>query len=248
MIVISGILYKLNLISINSNIYYVTILYHIVNWLVLTVILKRTILIDKTTEIKTTFLSIGLSLFMYYIFINKTTDIFVDFDDLKNGIWLAIITFCGSVFLKKIYYDSKINIKDHNDRITKYIINKYKYFKQKYDCIIDCDNINIKYLIYAVMIFENYNRPWIIRKLEYIKLVFFKNATLGIMQVHSTKYISDKESIKKGISIIENKYKKISKNKKKDKKIEEVLYEYNHSNKYVNEIKYIYEILQTIQI
>jgi len=244
LIVISGILYKLDLISLDSNIYYVTILYHIINWLVLTVVLKRIILIDKRTEIKTTFLSIVLSLFMYYIFINKTTDIFFDFDDLKNGIWLAIITFCVSVFLKKIYYGSKINIEEHNDRITKYIMNNYNYFKQKYDHIITTDNVNMRYLVYAIMIFENYNRPWFARKLEYLKLFFFKNATLGIMQVNSKKYISDEESIKKGVAIIENSYKKLPKNIKKEKKIEKVLYEYNCSNKYVNEVKYIYEFLQ----
>lgn len=107
----SGILYDFDLISIDSNIYYVTILYHIINWLVLTVILKRITLIDKKTEIKTTLLSIGLSLLIYYIFINKTTDIFVDFDDLKNGIWLAIITFCGSVFLKKYTIIQKLILK-----------------------------------------------------------------------------------------------------------------------------------------
>lgn len=121
---------------------------------------------------------------------------------------------------------------------------KYKCFKQKYDYIITTDNVNIRYLVYAIMIFENYNRPWIVRKFEYIKLFLFRNATLGIMQVNSKKYISDEESIKKGVVIIENSHKKLPKNIKKDKKIEKILYEYNCSNKYVNEVKYIYEILQ----
>ena len=246
LIFVSGVLYKLNIISINSNIYYITILYHILNWIIIIVVLNRNALINKKMEIITTFLSIVLSLIIYSIFINKTTDIFVNFDDLKNGIWLAIITFCGNLFIKMIYNTSKTNAKEQNDRIIKYVTSKYRYFKSKYDNIILTDNKDVRYLVYAIMIFENYNRPWIIRKLEYIKFFIWREATLGIMQIKSKEYITNIESVKKSVIFIENIYKYLPKKMKKDKKIEKVLYKYNCSVDYVNEVKYIYELLKII--
>lgn len=247
LILVSGFLYNLNLIELNSNIYLINIFYYFINYVTLIVFLGRVELIDKKSEIKTSIFSIALSIFMYYIFINKTTNIFIDIDELKNGVWLAIITFFYSIFTKKIYYNSTIDSCSHNKNTIKYIDKKYQKFVQKYDNFINCHDTCIKNIIYSIMIFENYNRPWIIRKMEYIKLLLFKSSTLGIMQVYSTKIISDEESVIIAVNIIENYYNSLPKKLEKNKKIEKTIYKYNHSDNYVKEVKYIYDLLSTLK-
>ena len=244
LIVVSCILYYLKIIDINSNVFYITIFYHIINWAAIVFVSKRVRLIDIRIEILTTLTSIISSLLVYYFFINKTTDIFIDFNELKNGIWLAVITCLFGTIIKGIYNMFETNISKQNERIVKYVKNRYNKFRQKYDSEIFTKNTDIRCLIYAIMIYENYNRPWLARKFEYLKLIIFKKATLGIMQVSSKKYISDKESIEKAVNIVNDCFFKQKKSIGLEEKIENVLFEYNGSRKYVEEVKYIYDILK----
>ena len=93
------------------------------------------------------------------------------------------------------------------------------------------------------MIYENYNRPKIIRFFEYAKVIIKGNATLGIMQVSTSKFITNEESITKGYQIIEDTYKSL-KYMKLEEKLKNVMFTYNKSNKYVEEVMYIYCILE----
>ena len=51
-------------------------------------------------------------------------------------------------------------------------------------------------MVYAIMIYENFNRPKFVRWIEYVHfLVNTKPHTLGIMQVTTSKWINDRQSI-----------------------------------------------------
>jgi len=58
-------------------------------------------------------------------------------------------------------------------------------------------------IIYAIMIYEDYNRPRLIRLVEYSWFFLTKKPlTMGIMQVRSNTYINDIESVRRGVDLV----------------------------------------------
>ncbi|MEO0234622.1 MAG: hypothetical protein ABIN11_05995 [candidate division WOR-3 bacterium] len=105
----------------------------------------------------------------------------------------------------------------------------------------EIEDPNLKNIILSIMIYENFNRPKFIRILEN-KFFFFskKSRTTGIMQVKSIKPLSDEESLKEGLKILIDLYKKIDLNN-----IELIFYGYNPDESYVNQVSSIYYILSS---
>ena len=97
------------------------------------------------------------------------------------------------------------------------------------------------------MIYENYNRPYLIRMFENVKFLFSGEATLGIMQVNTKKIIGDKTSVKIGYKMLRERY--LQKKKiliDNEELVNDVISSYNFGDKYLNEVKYIKGILEKI--
>ena len=242
-VILSGILYCLDFNYLVKNIYVVTIIYFILKWIISIIVLNRYPLIDWKSEIICSFIAILLSWFVYFIFISKTTQIFISIEELRDSIWLGIITFFLSLIIKYVYNYSYLNYDREKKKIRYYIIKKYNKFQKKYNNIIKTKNKKLKLLTYSIMIYENYNRPMIIRVLEYIKFFIIGRATLGVMQVTTKKYITNEESVKIGYKIIKENYFSIRKKTFEDK-LKRVVFMYNKTNKYVEEVLYIYHLLE----
>lgn len=108
---------------------------------------------------------------------------------------------------------------------------QYAKFKTKYYKEVKTKKKELIPLIYSIMIYENYQKPRLIRKLEKYKL-FNKQSKYGIMQVNSNKYIDDSSSIKLAIKKLEQ-----LSNDKND--IKEIVSSYYKS--YKKEIIFIYK-------
>ena len=81
-----------------------------------------------------------------------------------------------------------------------YVVMQYAKFKNKYFRAVRTRYRELMPVIYSIMIYENYNRGEVIRKLDNLKYKINKNsAKFGIMQVYSNYPISDCKSI--GIAI-----------------------------------------------
>ena len=83
-------------------------------------------------------------------------------------------------------------------RKERYLNRTYIHLKSKYDKTIlkECENYFFIQVVYAIMIYENFNRPKIVRWIENIHFWITKKPhTLGIMQVTSSKWINDEQSI-----------------------------------------------------
>ena len=83
-------------------------------------------------------------------------------------------------------------------RKNNYIYSRYKTFRKKYNATIHefFQNDFYEALTYSIMIYEDFNRPIVVRWVEYLRFwIMRKPHTLGIMQVTTDKYINDKESI-----------------------------------------------------
>ena len=162
--------------------------------------------------------------------------------ELREEIWISCFLFILVLIRDYIYNHEKISSKKESLKKKEYIISKYYKYKKKYDKLVKVKNIDISNLIYAIMIYENYNRPPIIREIEKIKLLISGHATLGIMQVSVTKLINNEESIKLGVNKI---LKEIKKEKKeKNFSISNIIQNYNNGEKYKAEVMYIYEIIR----
>ncbi len=90
-------------------------------------------------------------------------------------------------------------------RKDNYINSRYKKFKSKYGNIIEpfFQNHFYEALTYSIMIYEDFNRPFMIRMIEYAKFfITLKPLTLGIMQVTTDRCINDKQSVNLAIRMI----------------------------------------------
>ena len=150
------------------------------------------------------------------LIIRQVEMVFLDPEQLKFLLWVFIILF----FYHFFHVKGEVSIPKHFDVRThdlgekkQYIISQYAKMKQKYGEVITVKG-DLRFLIYALMIYENYQKPSFSRQLDYFRYQFDHiPKKQGIMQVETKKIMSDAESIE----YIENKLLK-QQEKKKTKK------------------------------
>lgn len=144
-----------------------------------------------------------------------------------------------------------------------YIALSYGKIKERYGRVIrdacESEDCSSK-LLYAVLIYENINRPEYVRAFERIVASLTKRRmTIGIAQVSTTKPISDEDSIKRAAKILKGSQKIeddlnglygiqksqccYKREQKTLKKIGDVLSVYNDGEQYVREVYKIINIL-----
>ena len=165
---------------------------------------------------RTTVISITVSVF---VFIALSYFMNLAFSEIKNEIWLLIIIFLYQVgnrteeiLPKEPYETSRAYLPELKQRKKRYILKKYSHYKKEYWNIIDKisnQNRQINTTIIAILIFENFNRPPIIRFVERCLIkITKKEMTLGIMQVSSNRAISDTQSVVIGTENLCSKFRK----------------------------------------
>lgn len=164
-----------------------------------------------------------ISKIIYDNFIDSVDSLLPDFTQIKNEIWLLIIIFIyqlGNGFEEKtpnneIFEYSKAYLPEIKNRKRKYILKKYSLFESQYGKAIDgisADDKSFKLVILSILIFENFNRPRIIRFFERLWVrVTNTKTTQGIMQTSSNKPLSDLDSVKNGTTYLFSKYTAYSK-------------------------------------
>lgn len=247
-IILAGIFYNFKLNSFVEDIYLITVFYFLIRWFIIIGVLSRKELVNWNREIIIFIITISINLFLYYFFIKKTTQIFISLEELRDAIWISIITFIIVIIRDFVYNYIYIDNDKQEDRKEKYILKKYEYFRKKYDDIITTKNKELHEIVYAIMIYENFNRPFLIRVVEKIKLLVAGEATLGVMQVKSRVLINDRTSVKLGYQILKKNYFDNKKHiKEKDRLLCETISSYNYGEKYLNEVLYIKEIISNMQ-
>lgn len=243
LIIISAIAQNLGFKYFMNNCYLIVVYYWLFR-LIWNLSAQRGSLINWREQFFCWLCSISLSVWVYSI-INNVEKILPDPKTLLDEFWLLIIFFIYSVF-----NNTKI-LKDRTSQIQeKYYTKRYIKFHKKYDNII-CSFFKddfYKAVTYSIMIYENFNRPPITRCIEYIKFYLtHKPHTLGIMQVKTSRYINNIESIKLAMK----KIKKDSKNIIRDKYsyteiVSEIAKQYNNGDYiYAEEVSQIFTSIAT---
>lgn len=174
-------------------------------------------------------------------FINRVDVVFLTGEDLRIILWTFALIFIYKFCVNKeiLNYKSSSN----KNYISRYmVLTNYAKLKDKYYDECNYTNKDISNVIYAIMIFENNRRNSILRSFDYFLFrLNGKKAKLGIMQVESSKFITDTESIE----IVHKKIEKLYEKKKSGKSkvdFKDIIKDYTKEN-YEN-IVYIFDIIK----
>ena len=245
LIIISSILYYLNLDKFVFNIYLVNI-YYIIFRLFFNLITSRGKLLDWYRQALYWTTIIIISYFVYDKIIRIKENILPDFTTIANELWIIIL-----IFIFQLTNNIRFSQNGTVRRKENYLKSRYKHFKKLYgDLIKDITkNEALESVTYAILIYEDFNRPKIIRLIENLKHRFSnKSHTLGVMQVKSDKLINDTESVILGTNKIVDSYNKyVRENAVEGEEIYEwsvinsIITDYNVGSEYlyeVNELSY----------
>lgn len=213
------------------------------------IIKNRIIFLNLKYEFSACFVSLLLSEGIFFLIIRplliERGSIWIPTTEIRDAVWFAIIAYLAKTvwdIMKRNFQGDKL----YPAEKRREIINKrYDKFSLKYGKLIRSEVENRYALseerrgqlictVYAIMIYEDYNRPAVIRMFEYvIKFIIPKRTmTLGIMQVSSNKLISSKTSIKMAIERVSRPFLESSENS-----VYEAIHGYNRGGDYCSELR-----------
>lgn len=197
------------------------------------IILNQEELINANYYIQNYGLAIIIAFIVTRCFIVKVDNIFPTASEWRMGIWFLIILFfyktLNGVVTFKLEKQEQINFKMKEEMI----IVRYAKLKNNYSHLIKSKNKDFNSLIYSIMIFKDYHRSSFLRSIDKIRFRFTgKNMKLGIMQVETSREITDEESIKLSIKELAKIEKDLSSSKKIKKQdlYQEILNQYDPNN------------------
>lgn len=193
--------------NIRNDIFLVVLFQVIGNIFYITYVKEMYVINNNLYNILKYLFSIVTSYLLNVMFINRVDNVFLDIEKVKFIIWFGVIVYLylniNNIFnVNKLSRKQKLYYQD-----SEYIVMQYAKFKNKYYNAVSSKYTDLNLLIYSIMIYENYNRTKLMRRIDELKYrLFSKKGKFGIMQVYSEKVISDIESIKLVIKKLERIY------------------------------------------
>lgn len=216
-----------------ENIWYVAVWYFIFQLLLS---IKKLAYTRLNLYLGTALLSIGLSYLFYIHGIKLGLSALVpQSGDIATELWFLIIIFFYGILQGQDLTESYQAIDEKFD-------NKYLKLKKEFESVINEEFKENKFLndiLFAVMIFEDFNRPRFFRIAE---RVFFKLgfvSSTGIMQVKNHTVLSDSESVVKAQELILNSYNK-HRGMYEYELVGKILVDYNPDAYYRSEVRDIF--------
>ena len=248
LVIISALLYKLELDNYVYNIYNVSIMYIIIRLLV-NLITNRYLLMNWVRQFCYWICISLLSIFAYEYIIKTKENIIPDFSTIANELWIIIL-----LFIYQLFNNIRLSNTKTKQRKERYISSRFKKFRKRFHHEIHefFNNELFEALTYSIMIYEDFNRPLVIRNIEYINFkITRKPHSLGIMQVQTNKYINDSQSLLLAMNKIKKDCNEIIIQKENEYYrdceyllVYQIAKKYNNSDEYAKEIRAIYDYLR----
>jgi hypothetical protein len=202
-VLVASLLYVLNLDRYAHNIWLV-ILYYFAGRLVFNLSFGRFLLINWRREALLWGLSIGFGWLLYDQVIQERRNLLPDFTHINNHLWVLVALFLYST-LNNIRFSQEATIRRKN----RYLYVAYSDNKLQYHSTIAgiAPDRLAESIIYAILIYEGFNRPPLARALERALFPLWSKS-LGPMQVKTNHRLSDDESVKIGSTEVANAYQK----------------------------------------
>jgi hypothetical protein len=244
-IIISTLLYYFRLDKYVRNIYLVNI-YYISFRLLFNTVTNRGLLLNWYRQSLYWVAIVLISYFTYTKIIKVKTNILPDFTTIANELWIIIL-----IFVFQLTNNIRLSNGGTIRRKQNYLKSRYNHFKKLYGKEIKkiTQNEVLETITFAILIYEDFNRPKLIRIIENLKfLLTRKTHTLGVMQVSTTKSLTDFESVTLGTTKIVNSYKLYSDT---PQKVNEVYCEWSAMSQIIDDYNigtsYNYEVTQLAQ-
>jgi hypothetical protein len=206
---------------------------------------------DKRFELSLFVSTTIASYLIYSRIISSKENLLPDFTTISNEIWIIII-----LFLYQILNNRQSQGVGGTESQVEYIRGKYRKLNRRYAPIVSeaLQNVDeearksLEALAYAIMIYEDFNRPQVFRWFERTILYRMgKSRTFGVMQVTSDQPLSDIDSVKLGVEKLKKDFLELMKSE--DYKsywysaTRGTMYKYNPSSNYVEDVSQIYEFV-----
>ncbi len=247
-IVIAGIMSSLHLKFINTNLFMIVVFELIIRLLYVKSILKRDVLVNNKYYFTIYIFAILFAYIIDHNIISKVDTVIPSVKSILPGLWLLIIIFVYSLLKDKFTIDFIENKRKLTDKLGEYIVVSYARLKNKYNVYVNTKNKDIKNIVYSIMVYENYKNPYFFRKLDNLLVKYGKEATeLGIMQIKTTKIITDEESIKLALNKISKSYEKEVSNKMTSQNLKNILKKYKNDDTFIEEVSDIYDKIKVFE-
>lgn len=198
-VLVAAALYALNAPHLVEGIWLVAA-YYVSSRLLFNVAMGRGRLINWPFQLILDVAIVAVSYGVYRGVITNRANLLPDPSTMANELWILIV-----LFLYKVTNGVSLPTAGTERRKLKYLQRRYSYLRQRYgDIVSGVEPHELRALIYSIMIYETFNRPWLARQLE--SSVLFPlglSKTLGPMQVTTEKRLSDRESVAAGVSKLE---------------------------------------------
>lgn len=203
-ILLSALLYSVDMDNYVKDIYFISI-YYVLFRAIFNIAISRSLLINWKKQFFYAVCIVGLSYFLYQKIIITKQNLLPDFSNIANELWIIIL-----VFLYNLVNNIQVPNGGAEKRKYSYVKTTFSQLKKNYGKIVDSFTTNIRFqqIVYSIMLHENFNRPKLFRIIEYINSLFKKEGTYGIMQVKSNQILTDRESVKLGMIILMENFKK----------------------------------------
>lgn len=261
LLLVSAALYSLKLDLFTEDIYLV-VAYYLIFRLAFNVIAGRSRLLNWPLQFVHIILSFTLSWIAYQHVIIEKSHFLPDLATISNELWIIIIG-----FIYVLFNQVRLTRAATEKRKQTYLRHRYQLYKRKYGDIVarKAPSRKVEALIYAVMIYEAFNRPKLYRLLEAILFRFGLSKTLGVMQVTTQRHVSDEESVETGSELISGAYSAAMQSPEdpvtkwmsaasmdpdmlsrleEHRAIRETLLKYNKSGQYASEVETLYELIR----
>lgn len=261
MLIIAAIVQRLNAAWLLEKVVYIVPCYYLVRGFMITVISGKRQLYNFRYELMMAAAGCIFAAIVHYALILSNKPIMPTVEEFRTQLWLVFFALAYNFAIRTFGRSPKI--KQNNictSRMKKnYILDKYDTLKKKYGNIV-CDIASGNYLqqvIYAIMIYENFNRTATQRWCENILFRLGKRPmTLGIMQVKTNDYITNAKSVELGSKKIKNSFDEFVETAVADNPygywfglgeqescLNKICQDYNGAQDYCDAIKYIFYTL-----
>lgn len=198
-IIISAIFSLSGAFHYARDIWHVTILYFVVRWLFI-IFMGRRLLINWVSQSAYLIAASAISYWLSTRVLTNPANALPDAQNFRSDLWLIVL-----VFIYQTVNGVNSSGTGQEKRQLSHIDSRFQEFRHRYDSIISDMTSDrwIHALIYATMIYEDFNRPLLTRMIESSVLFPLGLAkSLGPMQVKTDRLISDEESVRLGSDIL----------------------------------------------
>lgn len=190
-----------------QDLWLVTVYYFVIRWL-FNFATSRATLINWWRQALISVCAVALSFTAYDSIIRHRDHLIPNWSTVSNELWVIILLFLYST-ANHITLSSAGTVR----RTNQYVSRQYNLLHTRFDHIVRriAPDGDLAALIYAVMIYESFNRPPLYRALE--RHVLFRlgmSRSFGVMQVQADFPLSDEESVELGADRLLTEFRRIA--------------------------------------